>query len=234
MNDNVMTAVRYFGPKIENPFGVAALVGGLYFISGCDATFGTVENDRKKFAMNGEPFGIGEWTEWTRKWSLYNFARLKGSALTDISMQLDFIMDEFIGTTYGPVLDALREAVSVREAAYLVYDRYLDIPDEVRTKENRETCANVAMEVYNEYFLPKKMHVPVKYVKTDKKLVRVKGAKKGKFPFLRKTLGYLKPMELYRFISFSDDGAEYALVFDGEMGYVDSEKVYILTRMEAV
>lgn len=227
---------RYFAPLIKNNFGTAGLVAGLYLRSGCDPYTG-YENymdtpELKEFAYDKKGFGIGKWKNWIRKQSLHNFCRKADVSLYDISTQADYIMDELSGTTYGPVLQELMDTTSVKEAAYLVYDKYLDIKK--RNDEKREICAELALDIYHLYGEPNELKTPVKYVQSNGKRVRVKGQKGKKIPFVRKTLGYLKPDELYRFIMVSDDGKEYALYFDDEFGYVNSEKVHIVTKMEAV
>lgn len=243
MNDNVLKAIRFFGPKIENPFGISALVGGLCFATECNNIFGVMANSkggnidestREDFGLNRIEFGIVGWREWTRKWSLYNFCKKRGTSLCDLDSQLEFVMDEFGGITFEPVIKGLRNAKSIPDTAYLVYDKYLDIPKAERTEEMRDKCAKRAMDIYKEYFHSDELHVPVKYVKTDKKNVRVKAYKKTKFPFIRKTLGYLKPNELYRFISLSEYEEEYIIYFNDSIGCVNENKINIVTRMEVL
>jgi len=229
---------RYFAPLIKNKFGTAGLVAGLYLRSGCDPYTGYenyISEDRpelKEFAHDKKGFGIGKWKNWIRKQSLYNFCRKAGRPVFDIATQVDFVMDEFSGTTYGPVLKELTDATSVKEAAYLVYDKYLDIKK--KADEKREICAELALDIYKLYGEPAELKVPVKYVVSNKGRVRVRGQKKKKLPFIRKVLGYLKPEELYRFIMVTDDGKEYAVYFRDEFGYVSAEKTHVVTRMEAV
>lgn len=229
---------RYFESLIKNNFGTAGLIAGLYLRSGCDPYFGYEKYvgddplDMKTFVHDKKGFGIGKWKNWTRKQSLYNFCRKAETQIYDMATQADFIMDEFSGTTYGPVLRELSDATSVKEAAYLVYDKYLDIKK--HDDEKREICAELALDIYLLYGAPNELKVPVKYVKSNGKRVRVKGPKGKAVPFIRKTLGYLKPDEMYRFIMVSDDGSEYALYFNDNFGYVSSEKTNVVTRMEAV
>ena len=235
-NTNILW--RYFEPIITNPFGTAALIAGLYLKSECDPYTG-YENyigydnlEFKDFAYDKKGFGIGKWKNWTRKLSLYNFCKKAGVPIYDISKQAEFVMDEFSGTTYGPILKELKEATSVPEAAYLVYDKYLDITN--HDDDKRETCATLAMAIYDLYGRPTELKVPVKYVFTDRKGVRVKGQKGKIIPFVRKTLGYLEPDKEYRFISVSEDGEEYALYFGDDFGYVNANKTCVITRMEAL
>ncbi len=239
-NKNSNMLWRYFAPLIQNKFGTAGLVAGLYLRSGCDSYTGymnyIVEDplkiDMKTFVHDKKGYGIGKWKNWSRKQSLYNFCRKAGTPIYDIASQADFVMDEFSGTTYGPVLKELSDAVSVKEAAYLVYDRYLDIKK--RDDEKREICAEIAMDIYLLYGEPIELKTPVKYVQSIKSRICVRGRKGNKFQLIRKILGYLKPGELYRFVTVSDDGKEYALYFNDEIGYVNSEKTHIVTKMEAI
>ncbi len=235
---NTNMAWKYFEPIIGNAFGTAGLIAGLYLRSECDPYYGYNNYigedvvEREAFAHDKKGFGMGKWKNWIRKQSLYNFCSKSGEHLYDINAQVSFIMDEFSGTTYGPVLRELMDATSVKEAAYLVYDKYLDIRK--HDDEKREICAELALDIYATYGMPNELKTPVKYVKTNGKRVRVKGPKGKTIPFIRKTLGYLRPEEIYRFITVSDDGNEYTVYFGDDVGYVNSEKTHIVTRMEAV
>ena len=237
-NANTDRAWKYFAPIIGNNFGTAALMAGLYLRSGMDPYTGCEKYgypskpELKDFAYDRVGFGIGKWKNWIRKQSLHNFCRVGEESIYDINAQMQFVMDEFSGTTRGPVLRELMDATSVKEAAYLVYDKYLDIKK--RSFEKRDICAELAMDIYDTYGTPDVLKIPVKYVKTEKSGVRVKAQKGKKIPLLRKALGYLVPGELYRFISVSDDGREYAVYYNDEFGYVKADKVQIVTRMEVV
>ena len=229
---------RYFMPVIGNAFGTAGLIAGLYLRSGCDPYTGYenyIGEDTlalNKFAHDRRGFGIGKWKNWTRKQSLYNFCKKAGTAIYELSTQADFVMDEFSGTTYGPVLKELKEVTSVREAAYLVYDKYLDIKK--KNDDKRETCATIAMDVLKTYGEENKLMVPVKYVKADKKGVVVRG-KRGKIiPFVRQRMGTMNPEALYQYVTLSDTGNEYAIYFKDAIGYVNTNKVQVVIKLEAI
>ena len=234
-NINTDSAWKYFTSVIKNNFGTAALMAGLYFRSGMDPYTGCEKYgypntpELKEFAHDRVGFGIGKWKNWTRKQSLHNVCRVGGESIYDINAQMQFVMDEFSGITYGPVLKGLMEATSVKDAAYLVYDNYLDIKK--HSDEKRDACAKLAMDIYTTYEELNTMRIPVKYVKTHGNRVRVKAKKRA---FIRKTLGYLKPEEIYKFISVSEDGREYSVYFNDSFGYVNADKVEIVTRMEAI
>ena len=234
-NMNTDRAWKYFAPIIKNNFGTAALMAGLYLRSAMDPYTGCEKYgypntpELKDFAHDRVGFGIGKWKDWTRKQSLHNFCRVGGESIYDINAQMQFVMDEFSGTTYGPVLKELMEATSIKEAAYLVYDKYLDVKK--HSDEKRVICAELAVDIYDNYGKPAAIKIPVKYVKCNGKRVRVKAKKRA---FIRKTLGYLEPEEIYRFISASDDGREYSVYFNDSFGYVNADKVEVVTRMEVV
>ena len=237
-NANTDRAWKYFAPIIKNNFGTAALIAGLYLRSGMDPYTGCEKYgypnkpELKDFAYDRVGFGIGKWKNWIRKQSLHNFCRVGEESIYDINAQMQFVMDEFSGTTYGPVLKELMDATSVKEAAYLVYNKYIDIKK--RSFEKRDICAELAMDIYSIYGGETELRVPVKYVVANRRGVRVCGQKGKVVPFLRRTLGYLDQEQLYRFISVSDDGKEYAVYFGDEFGYVKSDRTHIVTRMEVV
>jgi len=235
-NSNI--AWKYFAPIIGNNFGTAGLVAGLYLRSGCDPFTGYenyIGNDQLElddFAYDKKGFGMGRWKSWIRKQSLYNFARKAEEPIYDIHTQMAFIMDEFSGTTYGPVLQGLKDATSVREAAYLVYDKYLDTKK--RSDEKLEICAGIATDIYNTYAGTSELTVPVKYVKTEKRL-RVKSQRsKSLLQIARRTLGYLEPGELYKYVTMTDDGKEFIVHYKDQFGYVRGDKLQVITKMEAI
>ncbi len=233
----------YFYEKIGNPYGTAALVGGLYFLSGMDPEFSgkligkynkTKEDVRKEFIFNKKPFGIGGWKHWIRKQSLWNYAGKSVTMLGDLDVQLDFIMDEFSGTTYGPILDYLKKAKNVSEAVDIIFHEYLDLTK--KQKEESDKVVNIAEEVYSVYAASKvSIKNPVKYIKTDCNGITVwKDIPRGLFKAFATKLGKIDTEEMYAFVESSEDGKWFRIRYNDQFGYVDADKTYIVIRMEEV
>lgn len=129
---------KYLIGKIENPYGVAGLMGNLFVESGLnpknlqssyekklghtDDTYtqavdnGTYSAD--SFAHDCAGYGLAQWTYWSRKQSLLRFARSRGASIGDLDMQLEFLWSEL--QAYSAVLNILTSAKSVREASDVV------------------------------------------------------------------------------------------------------------------
>ena len=126
--------------RLGNAFGVAGLMGNLYAESALkstnlqstyekklgmtDASYTeAVDNGTyKNFVKDAAGYGLAQWTYWSRKQNLLNFAKEKGSSIGDLEMQLEFLWKELGG--YKSVLKALIAAKSVREASDAVLTQY--------------------------------------------------------------------------------------------------------------
>lgn len=234
---NTDAAWRYFEPIIENDIGTSALIAGLYLRSGLDP-FKGYENytgveplELKDFAYDRKGFGIGKWKNWARKQSLYNYTKKAGVTIYDLHSQMAYVMDELSGITYGPVMQGLKDATDLKEAAYMVYDRYLDIKKP--NDEARIICGEIAEDIFKAYALDSKTIVPVKYVKAEARKVRVNDQRSGGvFSFLRKKIGYLAPERLYPYVGITDNAREYIIQYNDQTGFVKAHKVQIVTRFE--
>lgn len=126
--------------RIMNPFGVAGLMGNLYAESALKPT--NLQNTYEKklgmtddgytqavddgaytnFVRDSAGYGLAQWTYWSRKQNLLNFAREKGASIGDLETQLEFLWKEL--GSYKAVKSALLNARSVREASDIVLTKY--------------------------------------------------------------------------------------------------------------
>lgn len=129
--------------RIGNPFGVAALMGNLWTESHLDSTDlqGTYERrlgmsnlqytnavdsgvyTRDDFIHDGAGYGLAQWTYWSRKESLYEYAKQAGKSIGDTGMQLEFLLSEI--KSYKTVMSAIAGSMSVREISDAICKRYL-------------------------------------------------------------------------------------------------------------
>lgn len=134
---NELTIHDYFQKKGLNEYGIAGLMGNLFAESGLnpqnlqnsyesvlgmnDVAYvsavdkGTYSN----FVNDKAGFGIAQWTYWSRKRALLDFARSTGRSIGDLQMQLDFLWKE-LSEGYSSVLRVLKTATSVLEASNAV------------------------------------------------------------------------------------------------------------------
>ena len=154
---------KYLMTKINNPYGVAGMMGNIQAESGCNPK--NLQNScEKKLGMTDEQytqavdngtythfvddkygFGICQWTSSGRKAGLYN-ARNKRS-IGDLSLQLEWLYKELC-TSYKTVLNGLKTAKSVREASDLVLTKF------ERPKDQSESVKTKRAE-YGQYFFDK-------------------------------------------------------------------------------
>ena len=99
----------YFSAKGLNDYAVAGILGNLYAESGLKSdnlqnAFENILNMNDSaymaavdlgaytnFANDRAGWGICQWTFWTRKQALLDFAKASGKSIGDLTMQLDFL-----------------------------------------------------------------------------------------------------------------------------------------------
>ena len=147
------TIWNYFIIKGMSPAGVAGLMGNLYAESGLNPQ--NLQNTYEKrlgftdasytaavdsgayanFVRDGAGYGLAQWTYWSRKEAMLNYAKKTGASIGDLIMQLDFMYQELKG--YVAVFQVLRTARTVKEASDIVltkYERPADMSGAVKAK----------------------------------------------------------------------------------------------------
>lgn len=127
----------YLMGKFGNAFGVAGLMGNLYAESGLrsdnlqnsyekslghtDASYtAAVDNGSyDNFVKDCAGYGLAQWTYWSRKQKLLEYAKSKNKSVGDFSTQLDFLYKE-LTEGYGAVVSVLKTATSVLAASNAV------------------------------------------------------------------------------------------------------------------
>lgn len=88
------------------------------------------------FVHDSAGYGLAQWTFWSRKENMLEFARAAGKSIGDLEMQLDFLFKELSGS-YASVLATLRTATTVKEASDSVlvdFERPADQSSTVKTR----------------------------------------------------------------------------------------------------
>lgn len=155
----------YFKAKGLNDYGVAGLMGNLYAESGLSPT--NLQNSyEKKLGMSDKEYtnavdngsyqnfindkagyGLAQWTYWSLKEAMLNFARSAKKSIGDLNMQLDFLYAELSRNKH--ILTVLESATSVRQASdvmLLQYERPAD--QSISVQEKR---ASFGQEYFNRY-----------------------------------------------------------------------------------
>lgn len=90
----------------------------------------------RNFITDQAGYGLAQWTYYSRKEALLNFARERGCSIGDLDMQLDFLLHE-LRTSYPAVWKTLCMADSVRDASdavMLQFERPADTSETARAK----------------------------------------------------------------------------------------------------
>lgn len=139
--DNEKVIWDYLYSKIGNAYGVAGLMGNLYAESALrpnnlqntyekslgltDAQYTAAVDDGSytNFIKDSAGYGLAQWTYWSRKQALQDYAKATGKSIGDLDMQLGFIWKE-LSEGYKALLKTLQTATSVTDASTAVLKQY--------------------------------------------------------------------------------------------------------------
>lgn len=165
-NSNSEKIWNYFSKLGMSKFGIAGLIGNL----DCESALNPInledQYERKlgytnesytnavdNYAYNGfvndcAGYGLCQWTWWTRKQSLLNYARQSMRSIGDLEMQLDFLKKE-LTESFPDVWSTLMNAGSVLEASNAVLLRF-ERPSDMSVSAQTYR-ASVGQKYYNKY-----------------------------------------------------------------------------------
>lgn len=154
----------FFKEKGLNDFGIAGLMGNLRAESGLNPknlqnsyqsklghtdesyTEAVDNNTYHNFINDSAGYGLAQWTFWSRKQGLYEYAKSIGKSIGDLDMQLEFTYKE-LSEGYKSVLNVLKNASSVLEASNAVLLNYERPADQSEAVQNRR--AGYGQEYYD-------------------------------------------------------------------------------------
>lgn len=214
---------EYFKSKGLTSEGVAGLMGNMISESGLrsnnlqnsfekilgmnDIQYTEAVNNgsynREQFSRDKAGYGLCQWTWWTRKQALYEYARQLGHTIDSCEMQCYFLFRELCDN-YKGVLNVLVTSNDVRKCSNIVltdFEKPKDQSEEVKNKRY-----NNAIQIYNKYNNNNKSNndtlkeVPF-LVKVEisnlniRELPTIKSDKRGKMPVGTFTIIEVKPGE---------------------------------------
>lgn len=148
-----------------NDYAVAGIMGNLYAESALnpqnlqnngntklgmnDAEFTAAYDSGKytNFVNDGYGYGLAQWTYYSRKQALADFAKAAKKSIGDLGMQLDFLWKELQG--YTSVMNTLKSAKSIKAASDAIltgFEKPADQGDAVKTKR-----ASYGQTYYDKY-----------------------------------------------------------------------------------
>lgn len=138
--------------KFENEFAVAGFMGNLYAECGLrsnnlqqtyekklgytDTTYTSAvdSGEYTNFIKDSAGYGLAQWTYWSRKEMLLNFAKEANKSIGDYQMQLDFLWYE-LEKNFKSLVKSLKATTSVREASDLVLHKFEQPADQSEAVE---------------------------------------------------------------------------------------------------
>lgn len=180
--------LNFFKFKGFNNFGIAGLYGNVYCESGLipnnlqntyNTSLGMTDEEYTKavdkgtytnFVYYSAGYGICQWTYWSRKKGLLDFAKSLDKSIGDYEMQLSFLYQELC-QSYSNVVSALKSAKSVREASNSVLLNFERPADQSISVQDRRTSEG--QKFYDKYItiaVPGKGGEKMKYSGNNKPL----------------------------------------------------------------
>ena len=212
--------------KINNPYGVAGLMGNLYAESGLNPR--NLQNSgnkkhslsddeyteivdlggisKQKFCNDGYGYGLAQWTYKTRKEKLYNYCVKVHLSIGNLQAQLEYLWIEL--QKYTGVMKVLKSAKNVREASDIVllkYERPADQSEKVKKKREK-----FGQEIFDRNCaINKKVEEPKKFVRINRKSVNIRKGPGTKFP----VVGYAYKGEGYRYVKTDEETGWHCIRF---------------------
>ena len=148
-----------------NAYAAAGLMGNLYAESGLNAN--NLQNSYSKkfnmsdaeytaavdngsytnFAHDKAGYGLAQWTYYSRKQALFDYAKAAAASIGDLNMQLAFLWQELQG--YKSVMKVLKAATSVRAASDSVLTGYEKPADQSEAVQKKR--AEYGQKYYDKY-----------------------------------------------------------------------------------
>ena len=166
--DNAAVIWNFLKSKGLNDYAVAGIMGNLEKESGLDPC--NLQNSYNKklnisdadytavvdagaypdFVTDKAGYGLVQWTYWSRKKALLDYAKAAGTSIGDLNMQLAFMWQELQG--YKTVMTVLNSAASVREASDIVLHKYEQPGDQsVAVEEKRAASGQTFFDRFTGY-----------------------------------------------------------------------------------
>ena len=149
-----------------NDYGAAGLMGNLYAESGLlpnnlqntfNSKLGLSDEEYTKRVDNGTytnfvhdsaGYGLAQWTYWSRKQNLLNFAKSKGKSIGNLEIQLQFLITELRNSYRNSVYNILKTATSIQQASDAVL---LNFECPINAQAQRAKRAQLGQNYYNKF-----------------------------------------------------------------------------------
>lgn len=154
---------KFLANKGLNHYAIAGLMGNLYAesalrpnnlqnsfekklgMSDKGYTTAVSNGSYKNFAHDGAGYGLAQWTWYTRKQNLLNYAKAHGKSIDDLQMQLEFLWQELQG--YHRSMAALTAGKSIKAVSDVILTDFEKPADQSNSVKNRR--ADFGKEIYD-------------------------------------------------------------------------------------
>lgn len=162
-SNNEQKIWNYLMAHFNNKYGVAGLMGNIKAESAL-SPINLQDSFEKKLGYNDQSYtdaidsgrymnfvhdsagyGLAQWTFWSRKRALLEFAQKKKKSIGDLEMQLEFLVEELKG--YKEVYNAIKNGKSVRDVSNVVLFKY-EAPGN-QGKSVQDTRARFGQEIFD-------------------------------------------------------------------------------------
>lgn len=156
----------YLYSWLGNEYGTAGLMGNLYAESALNPinlqnsantrlgltdeqyTAKVDNGSYRNFVMDSAGYGLAQWTYWSRKQALLDYAKSKGKSIGDLNMQLDFLKRE-LNENYSSLVKELKSATSILAASNAVLMKFERPADQSTSVQNAR--ASYGKTYYDKY-----------------------------------------------------------------------------------
>lgn len=181
----ITTDEKYLWNKLDdiglNDFAKAGMMGNLFSESGLvsnnlqnafekklnltDETYTTsVDNGTySNFVRDGAGYGLAQWTYWSRKEALLNYAKKENKSVGDFKTQVNFLAEE-LNTSFKSMLNKLDNCKYIREASDIILTEFEKPANQ--SESMKVYRANYSTHFYNLYASKYKIPYTVR-VKAD-------------------------------------------------------------------
>ncbi len=168
---------NFFRSSGLNSYGTAGLMGNLYEESRLRSN--NLQNSYEKplgftdesytsavdsgaytnFVHDSAGYGLAQWTYYTRKSALYNYAKSNNTSISNLEMQLNYLMVE-LSNNYPALLSLLKSTDSIKQASNAVLTQF-EKPEDMGVAVQNERAS------YGQRYYDKYASSPVKAYSND-------------------------------------------------------------------
>lgn len=154
-NTNEEKIWNFLYSKLNNPYGVAGIMGNIYAESGLrpnnlqqsyekklgftDESYTEAVDNRtyKNFIYDKAGYGLVQWTYWSLKRDLYNYCIQKGTSIGDLEMQLELLCNQLSTNYKTSVWNVCLNAKSILEASNAMLLKFERPADQSETMQQK-------------------------------------------------------------------------------------------------